>query len=423
MKKRGLSSVVTTIIIILIVLVAIAIVWGIVRGLMDKSARQLSIARITVDMQLDSAEVNYYTGIATVRVTRNSGAGNVTGVKIMIDDGKTVEVFDRRFNLFNEGSSKTILLNLSESSELILYNINKISVAPIIILESGEEVVGIQSKAIGGLNKGLNKTIDTLEPNETQCIVDSQCGTNTWIDPSFCSQDTTQVMQYEKTWKCQVGICTSSTDLKTKETCSSGTTCYGGNCIAEQIKCTSETINQVCGLSGTIGNTKCNNGRTAIVQDYRNRSCISGTCSEEVSSRWVQDCPPGEVCGTTSLGASCYVPLECASNSDCDLGEICVEGKCVIEVVMNAGTISSIWPFFVGEYFDSPSLPKTEEDYTNRYIIFPGSQENRCMKITEHVYPNKTGANAYVRLNETITNISTGDSYQIWETEYSCTLV
>jgi hypothetical protein len=137
----------------------------------------------------------------------------------------------------------------------------------------------------------------------------------------------------------------------------------------------------------------------------------------------LQDCSAGEVCGTTTLGAACYIPLECASNADCDLGEICNEGECVIEIVMNTGTISSIWPFFVGEYFDSSALPKSEEDYTNRYIIFPGSSETRCMKIIEHVYPNKTGANAYVRLNESITNISNGDSYQVWETAYSCTLV
>jgi|GEM_PF-6690190 len=424
MKKRGLSSIVTTVIIIAITIVAILIVWGIVSGVMDKSARQISLSRITVDTQLESADVNFNTGIATIRVTRNAGNGNVTGIKIMVDDGKTVEVFERRFNLFDEGSSKTITLNLSESSELILTSVNSISVAPIIILESGEEIIGLKSREIRGLNKKLNETITTQgDENEPECVVATQCGTNSWIEPAFCSIDSRQIMQYEKTWTCQIGMCTSSTDLKTKETCPSGTSCYGGTCIVQQITCTPETVLQVCGTSGILGLTKCNTLKTAIVQDYRNRSCINNTCSELISSQWVQDCSPEKICGTTSLGASCYIPLECASNSDCDLGEICVEGSCITEEVINAGTISSIWPFFIGEYFDSSSLPKADEDYTNRYIIFPGSQETRCMKITEHVYPNKTGANAYVRLNESITNISNGNIYQIWETVYACTLI
>ena len=422
MKKRGLSSVVTTVIIIAITLVAIFIVWAIVSSVMDKSARQISLSRITVSTQLDSANVNFSSGIATIRVTRNAGQGNVTGIKIMVDDGKTVEVFEKRFTMFNEGASKTVTINLSESSDLILYNINKISIAPIILLESGEEVIGIQSKPIGGLNKLLSQTIDTEA--QAECLLDSQCEASHWVaGTAFCSQDTTQVLQYYQTFKCLIGTCTSSSELLIQMTCSTGTYCYGEGCIVQPVACSPATVNQTCGPSGFIGSPICNGDKSAIVQDYRTRSCVNSSCSEGIITQTLETCPQGEVCGTTPAGANCYIPLECASNSDCDLGEVCKEGKCVPEAVMNNGTISSIWPFFVGEYFDSPSLPKSIEDYKDRYIIFPGSQETRCMKVVEHVYPNKTGASAYVRLNESTTNISSGNSYEIWETSYSCTLV
>jgi hypothetical protein len=389
---------------------------------MDTSTRQISLARITVDVQADSANVNFTSGIATIRVTRNAGSGNVTGIKIMVDDGKTVEVFDRRFTLFNEGSSKTFTINLSESSELILYEIEKISIAPIIILESGEEIIGIQSKPISGLNDKLNRTSDV--GGDDQCNSDLMCGADNWVaDTERCSQDTTQVYQFYKTFKCLIGICTDSADLLLKTTCSEGTFCYDGACIVQPVNCTQQTVNETCGPSGYIESPRCNGDKTEIVQDYRNRSCAEGSCDESIITQTLEECIGEEICGLTLTGAACYIQVECAVDEDCDLGEICEEGECIPEAILNNGTINTIWPFSVGEYFDSEDLPTSSVSYSNKYIIFPNSAENRCMKITSHVYPNKTGAYAYVRLNETTTNLSNGDLYQIWKTVYACTLI
>jgi len=41
--------------------------------------------------------------------------------------------------------------------------------------------------------------------------------------------------------------------------------------------------------------------------------------------------------------------------------------------------------------------------------------------LTEHVYPEiGTNNNAYVRMNESQTNISSGVYYEIWQRDYIC---
>ena len=43
MQKRGLSTVITTLIMILLVLVAIGIIWVVVRGIIEKNSEQITI--------------------------------------------------------------------------------------------------------------------------------------------------------------------------------------------------------------------------------------------------------------------------------------------------------------------------------------------------------------------------------------------
>ena len=94
-NRKGLSAVVTTLIIILLVLVAVGIIWVVVRNLIEEGAEQIDINTkcIAVDIRAvgvtESDPGNY-----SVTLNRKSGGGDIGGVKI---------------NLFNDTASSGVI--------------------------------------------------------------------------------------------------------------------------------------------------------------------------------------------------------------------------------------------------------------------------------------------------------------------------
>ncbi len=86
--KRGLSDVVTTVLIILLVLAAVAIIWGYLRGALQQSGQQITSACLTLDLKPISCNVSAsgpYS--ATVQYGRQSGEATLTNVTLVFLDG------------------------------------------------------------------------------------------------------------------------------------------------------------------------------------------------------------------------------------------------------------------------------------------------------------------------------------------------
>lgn len=85
MEKKGVSQIVTTILIILLVLAAIVIVWQAVKGTIEKGAETIESKTQCMDISLSivSADVSD----STVKVMRLSGGNNdvVKDVKILVE--------------------------------------------------------------------------------------------------------------------------------------------------------------------------------------------------------------------------------------------------------------------------------------------------------------------------------------------------
>ncbi|OYT36130.1 hypothetical protein B6U91_01830 [Candidatus Pacearchaeota archaeon ex4484_71] len=414
--KRGLSSIVTTVLVIVVSIVALAIIAAVVLGLVNKGADRISLSQFTVDLGIKSAKIDFSSGQATVSVERGVGMGDLVGIKFVFEDDKTSEVFDRHFEGFDELESRTFYINLTQNgSQLVLPKVEKVSIAPVIKLESGKEVIGKVTDSVGDLNIGANFSGGS-DPNQgDSCQVASDCGEDYLLDGTrYCEGN--NVFQYKVVYSCsELGFCYNDQNPVYVESCSYE--CYDGNCIDEPVSCTPETVDEDCGVDQYIGVLSCSQDGTAVVQDYKDYSCVDSVCQSTITVRTIEECNESEVC----FQGECFVPAECVEHIDCDPGEVCEDGVCVTEEEENSGTINSIWPFGVGEYFDSADLTNPSiESYVGHYIYFPGSAQQGCLIIKEHNWKSYPEGYPYVRLNETETNISAGDSFSIWETSYIC---
>ena len=86
-NTKGLSAVVTTLIIILLVLVAVGIVWVVVRGVVDQGSEQLELSSRCLAIDLEAVSVvpvSGEDGNYTVTLKRNAGGEDLGGVKVTL---------------------------------------------------------------------------------------------------------------------------------------------------------------------------------------------------------------------------------------------------------------------------------------------------------------------------------------------------
>ena len=78
-NRRGLSAVVTTLIIILLALVAIGTLWAVVGSLISEGTGDIGLEQFTLDLSIKNAYIDTADlDNIKVRVRRNVGAGEIT---------------------------------------------------------------------------------------------------------------------------------------------------------------------------------------------------------------------------------------------------------------------------------------------------------------------------------------------------------
>jgi len=433
--KRGFSKVVTTILLILLIIAALAIVWVAVNSFILNSSNSVTTGQFGIDLIIKSAWINYANGAATVEVYRNPGVSTdakIVAIKFIVEDHRNSDSFRVNVDGFPELTKRTFILDLNQSKILNISDVYRISVAPVFLTSAGGGVE-ITGSGSNGRDVGGNNT-QYVPPNSTTnvCTKNLDCGTDYWInDSNICSQDGTQVLQYKRIFTCYTGFCLNSTTAYVIQNCTVEQNCYAGQCIniSQQPSCTPENVTQDCGQSGFVGFPYCNANPPPeeILRDYANYSCINESCVQSTTANVTQLCPSPQICSTVGGTAQCFEPIECTTNADCPVGEVCIEGNCTPEVPAINGTVSSSWPPGLNEYFDSPDLPNnvstSTTDYRGYTIIFPGSTQRECLTVKDYVYPPKDTYNSYIQLSYPETNITAGDEFELWETNYGCVVL
>ena len=57
-EKRGLSTIVSTLLILLLVFVAIGILWVVIRNVIQDGAEQVSLGKFTLDMKIEQVQIS-----------------------------------------------------------------------------------------------------------------------------------------------------------------------------------------------------------------------------------------------------------------------------------------------------------------------------------------------------------------------------
>lgn len=403
-NKRGMSAVVTTLIIILLAIVAIGIVWVVVKNILDKGSEEITLTGLTLDLEITRATVEDDT--LSITVKRNPGDGNLVGINFVISDGDNSVVVTRDTTLAELGV-QTFTFTLST---LAVGDITSISIAPIFETSSGKEVTGevLDTTTSDSGDFGTGDPDYGGEPDgngEEPCT--PEC---TGLD---CGDD---------------GCGGSCGDCLEGYSCADNQSCMDDTCDPTFSTCESQGYN--CSIiydsCGDMINCTLEFGGDCVFQYGEegwvcsNNICVfEETCTDTCLSPISYTCGIHEICG---------VYLDCEELVGCDPGFECVGEDCVEILAINSGYVLNSWPPDTGLYFDSADLPTDlpGAGYTGYYVAFPSVDITQCFQIIGYVQDTTVYEYAIAELSiyQSITLVEGGDPvgtvYYIWETQFDC---
>jgi len=127
MEKKGVSGVITTVLLILIVLAAIGIIWVVISGFLSSSTEQIDLGVGFAQLDIIDDSIRYISDDSIeLKVKRDSNPGNITGLRVIIEDengnSKSYDIDTE----IKELETKTFNVPLQNE----IQNITKISIAP-----------------------------------------------------------------------------------------------------------------------------------------------------------------------------------------------------------------------------------------------------------------------------------------------------
>ncbi len=91
-NKKGLSAVITTLLVVLLVLVAVGIVWAVVRNLVQTGAGGVELGAKCLNIDVSAVSASCNDSLCNVVVERSgSNTDEIAGIKLVIKDSSTAE--------------------------------------------------------------------------------------------------------------------------------------------------------------------------------------------------------------------------------------------------------------------------------------------------------------------------------------------
>ncbi len=244
MNKRGLSSVVTTVLIILLSIVAILIIWGFAKGFIFDSSSSISSGEFTSRLEIPGKNVIVNETEINLNLERKSGGPEITKFKfVFTDDNKEIKVIEQESEL-NELENKKFSFDRSDWE---LSNLSKIEVYAYFISEDGKEKLTKLPVAV--------YTFSGSEKDKVESPQNPQCSNECSSGSKQCSGNGVQTCGNYDSDECL--------EWNSAVACESGKVCSSGECVT-QCTDTCSSLNYQCGTQTICGQEvncgTCSNG-------------------------------------------------------------------------------------------------------------------------------------------------------------------
>lgn len=221
MKKKGMSAIITTVILVALSMVAILIVWGVISNILASGEKDTQASYNFLKLRMDVVSVENNSGNLIVNVERGVGAGMFNELSFIVTylNGET-EIVKKPAVISEPGVGKFVL-DLSRGFE----NVSSVAIVPIYTASDGETSMGnvldeFEIREIIIVDYSEDDTTDDSEqclPNcfEKTCGNDS-CGGSCGdcFSPEICGTD---------------GVCTCAPSCVSPGVCGASDGC-GGTC-------------------------------------------------------------------------------------------------------------------------------------------------------------------------------------------------
>jgi flagellin-like protein len=146
-NRKGLSGIVTTLIIILLVLVAIGVIWTVVNNLLGKSSGTIQAAQKCLDVDLRATKVvktnptaGSFDGYYNVTLSRKpTGEGGVGAKLVFYDATQNTAPVDFGSSDIKPLATITQSVDMSDGGVNPIFNATKVEVTPYFIDDAGKE--------------------------------------------------------------------------------------------------------------------------------------------------------------------------------------------------------------------------------------------------------------------------------------------
>ncbi|MFZ1970746.1 MAG: archaellin/type IV pilin N-terminal domain-containing protein [Candidatus Nanoarchaeia archaeon] len=433
-SKRGISSIIATLILILLTIVLIGIVWVVINNLVSNSTKQIPSGEecLSSGFQTVSFVCTQSGSDCNVTVKRISGSDAIGGMRLVFtNDNQDSNTSD------SAGDILTFASKVIQVTNIGVANVTQVGSAAYFLDSSGAITpCSVLSEAVGSVNSvtGLTGTSGGGSSNGTSG------GGSSGSNNTLCVPEGTTLASLCGNYQCgdlDNGTCGMVTcgSCNSQQYCDfSSHTCkdYGASCTPA----TNPDFSALCGnyQCGEVNNGTCPYVTCGTCGSGQYCNLVTNTCDN------VSTCVQAPLdfcqahsyqCGQFSNG-TCGGSILCGSGTQsdgCNFPAVCnvTNYQCQSPIDLNSGKITSVWPSGAVRFLQGDNLPTTQDGDDllgdlSSYIWFPG--ESNQIGCTQIAYVEKPqSGDSFVSLSLPVgdsVNIALGDNYDIWNTQNGC---